>query len=304
MLISYDRPPGNWSVTGGSFASGFDGSALTNGRPADATRMVWPSGAQTTSVTQVLTYTFTGGAIDARCAGLIIPAASTTNLMPAGVKVTFAGKLSGGNVALNGNAITQRTVTLPNGSVVIWVVFPAVSIDTLVVTIYNDKNGSTWISASANHDLGEIWVGKGADFNVANDIVKELMGGLLQRRSHNNQAWALEVQPYWQLTANLVAMEEYIAIGPNSAQDDYETVLEAISTAEAAVLIPSYLSRGPVNGNSATNGAPPPVIDSTTISNQRLNRMAVLGIVEQPIRLTANGDRFYTSPIVFGESPP
>lgn len=304
MLISYSRPSGNFVVTGGSFAPGFDGSALINGRPADATRMNWPSGSQTTSVTQVLTFTFTGGAITARCAALLIPANSTTNLMPAGVKVTFAGKLSGSSVPLNGNATTQRTVTLPNGSVAVWVVFPAVSIDTLIVTIYNDKNGSTWISASATHDLGEVWIGKGADFNVANDVETELMGGLLQRRSHNNQAWPLAVQPYRQLTVNLVAMAESIAIGPNSAQDDYETVRNALETAAACVLIPTYLNRGPVNGNSATNGAPPPTIDSTTISAQRLNRTAVLGVVEQPIKMAVNGDMYYTSPIVFGESPP
>jgi len=304
MLISYDRPPGTWAVTGGAFASGFDGSGLTNGRPADSSRMVWPSGAQTTSVTQVLTFTFIGGAISARCACLIIPANSTTNLMPAGVKVTFSGKLSGSAVPLNGNATTQRTVALGNGAVAIWVVFPAVSIDTLVVTIYNDKNGSTWILASDTHDLGEVWVGKGADFNVANNVDVQLMGGTKERRSHNNQAWALQVQPYRQLTANLVPMTEAIAIGPNSAQDDYETVMNKLSTAKACVLIPSYLSRGPVNGNSATNGAPPPVINSTTINEQRLNRTAVLGVVNQPIRMTVNGDQYYTSPIVFGESPP
>jgi hypothetical protein len=45
-------------------------------------------------------------------------------------------------------------------------------------------------------------------------------------------------------------MEESVAIGPNSAQDDYETVAYALSTSTCCVIIPTYLSRG----DGATNG--------------------------------------------------
>lgn len=71
-----------------------------------------------------------------------------SSALPAGVKVTIAGKLSGGNVVLGGNALTLRTYTLPNGANAAHWVFPAATIDTLILTIYNDKNGVTWATPS------------------------------------------------------------------------------------------------------------------------------------------------------------
>ena len=148
-------------------------------------------------------------------------------------------------------------------------VFPAVNIDTLIVKIYNDQNGSTWATASQYVDLGELWVGKVADFNVANDIKTVWKDATLQRRSHNNQAWALQTQPFREVTAHVVPMTEAVAIGPNSAQDDYETVAYALSTSTCCVLIESYLIRGPLNGNSPTNGSPPSIFPSPTKPNTR-----------------------------------
>jgi hypothetical protein len=314
MLISYGRPDMSFVMSGGdaAFITPADGSALVNGRPADVQRIQWRSSPINTgsggavTITAELGDSSSGETIKARCCALLMPNLSTA--IPAGVKVTFAGTLSGSPVVLGGNAITTRTQLLPNGATAIWCVFPAATIDTLVVTIYNDKNGATWATASEIVDLGELWCGLGADFNVANDVRIEWHGGILQRRSHNNQAWPLLTQAFRQLNVQLVPMTEDIAIGPNSNQDDYETVASAISTQACCVLIPSYFTRGPVNGNAAPNGEPPPVIGTGTISVQRLHRTAVLGVLGgesgQPISTQVNGDVYYVSPIVFGESPP
>jgi hypothetical protein len=310
MRLSYARPAltNVISGTGAAFISPTDGSALVNGRPADVQRIRWMTASPLPpAITDFVTITGTfGAATKVGCCALLLPNLSTA--IPAGVKITFSGLLSATPVALGGNAITTRTQLLPNGATAIWCVFPAVTIDTLIVKIYNDTNSSgspaTWAIDSQFVDLGELWVGKTADFKVANDVKTEWRSGILQRRSHNNQAWALEQQAFRETVVQLVPMAESIAIGPNSAQDDYETVAYAISTSDCCVMIPSYL----VRGVAVENGSPPSVINATTISVQRLHRTAMLGVVGgeggQAIDLHVNGDKYYVSPIVFGETPP
>lgn len=298
MLISYGMPEvTGWAIagTGASFIT--DEAALTNGRPADATRMQWTSNPPTISDTVTLTATL-ASAINARCAAFLLPNILTA--IPAGVKIELSGKLSSSPVALGGNALTQRTALLPNGAAALWAVFPSVSIDTFVVKVYNDKSGATWATASQYVDLGEAWCGKGADFATANDIETVLQGGLTQRQSHNNQAWPLAVKPYRQITANLVPMDVAVMRGPNPAQDDFETVANAIGQSATCVIIPKYI----MDGKHANTGAPPPVISTATIDEQGLVRTAALGVIDQTIKISGNGQKYYTSPIVFGETPP
>lgn len=289
MKISYGRPTGiTWALSA-TAAFITVPQTLTNGRPADVTRFTWITGAQTTASVTVLTGTL-GVTLNASCAAFLLPNLATA--VPAGTKITISGTLSGGAVVLAGNALTLRTVTLPNGAKACWWVFPAASIDTIIITIYNDTNSSgssaTWAVASQAVDLGEIWIGKSADFDISSDAEDDLLGGLLQRKSHNNQAWPLAVQPYRSLNVNLAPMTEAIAIGPNPAQDDFQTVRAAITVANATVLIPSYTTRGKTG----------------EISQQRLTRTAVLGNPDSPTRVKASNDLFYTSPITFSESPP
>jgi hypothetical protein len=299
MLISYGRPPVTF-VAGGTGATIISAqSVLTNGRPADPCRVQWVSGAQTTATTFTLTGTL-ATAIVPRCAAVLLPNLSTA--IPGGVKITVSGKLGGSAVALGGNALTQRTVTLPNGAVAIWFVFPTglSAIDTLIVTIFNDKNGSTWATASQLVDLGEVWVGKGADFQVAQDPDETLQGGVLQRQSRNNQAWPLMQSggnPFRVLTVNLQPMTEAVAIGPNAAQDDFETVRYQLATASACVLIPTYLARG----NTIDNA---PNVTSGTISAQRLHRSARLGVLNAAPSMKGNGSKYFVAPLTHCETPP
>lgn len=297
MLISYSRPSMTFTIagTGASFVT--PASALTNGRPADATRLQWLSGTQTTASTVVITATF-ASAISARCAALLMPNIATA--IPAGVKVTIAGKLSGSNVTIGGNALTTRTVTLPNGASAVHWVFPAVSIDTLVITIYNDLNGSTWAAASQYVDLGEMWCGKGADFAITENMKRDSQGGLLQRSSHNNQQWALQVQPFRTYECHFVPMAESYLLGPLSFQDDFETVANALNTQTTCVIIPSYLNV--YNGSAQLIAAP--TITTATIAQQRLNRYFCLGSPDVQVSWTRNGDFYSIGAFTFGESPP
>ncbi len=304
MLFSYNRPTGiTWAISGTGAAFLTDSAALCNGMPADVTRLRWLSaGSPATTDNVVLTGTL-GTTIKARSAALLMPNLATA--IPAGVKVTCAGKLSGGAVALGGDALTQRTVRLPNGASARPWVFPAVSIDTIVITIYNDNNSSgssvTWAIANQIIDLGEVWVGEGADYRAKQDPHRKMQGGILQRRSHNNQSQAfLPQNAYRSITVNIVPMSEDIVIGPNSAQDDFETVVNALNTQKTTVLIPLYLHRG----DGPENGVPPSVINSSTIHEQRLCRSFILGCPDAEIDIDGNDDKYFTSPITFGESPP
>lgn len=298
MLISTGRPNITAAISGTGAAFIGDPADLFNGQPASACRIQWLS--VSPAITDFVTLTLTFDApIPARCAALLMPQFTTASVVPAGVKVTFSGLLSASPVTLGGNSLTSRTVLHPNGGVRRPVVFPSAMIDTLIMKTYNDLNGSTWAIANQLVDYGEIWVGKGADFGIKEDARSPLMGGLLQRKSHNNQNWALAIQAYKQPTFNINPMTEVDAIGPKSTQDDFETVMYALMTGDTSVLIPTYLKAA---GNQHNN--PPAVIDSTTISDQRLVRSFMIGNPDQPIELDAMGDSFFVSPIVFGESPP
>jgi len=193
-------------------------------------------------------------------------------------------------------------VTLPNGATAIFAVFPKAHIDQLIITIYNDKNGSTWATSASTPDLGEVWVGEGADFDIADTPEIGVMGGLLQRQSHNNQAWPLMVQPWRSVPINVVPMTEAVAIGPNPAQDDFQTVAYNLSTQTTTVIILGYMIKG---YDATANGQPPASITSATINEQRLARTFVLGSPDQPIKMTGvSGGAYFVSPITFGESPP
>lgn len=294
----------SWAISGGdaAFAPGFDGSKLSNGQPASATRIKWRTDAISTGSGGTVTLTGTlSQAIPARCAALLEPELSTANLIPAGVKVTCSGKLSGGAVALGGNSATGvRTVLHPNNATRRPFVFPAATIDQILIVIWNDQNGSTWATAGELVDLGDIWVGKGADFAIKEDLKNVMQGGILQRKSHENQNWPFAIKAYDQPTFNITPMSEHDALGPRTDQADFQSVMYELTKGLTSVLIPVYLNRA-----GGQFHKPPAVIDSTTINDQRLCRSFLIGNLDgQGISLNGNGDQFYVSPIQFGESPP
>lgn len=298
MRVCYGQPATTFAIAGTGAAFITDSSALSNGRPAHATRVRWISGAQTTASVVVITATLAASVV-AGAACLLMPNISTA--LPAGVKVTVAGKALGVDVVLGGNALTARVVILANGATAIHWVFPAVTIDQLVITIYNDRAGMTWATASQLFDLGEVGCFNTADFDVALDASIELDGGVLQRQSHNNQAWPFLVQPFRVATLKVVPMSAAVAIGPAGLQSDFETVINCISTSPRCAIILRYMLPG---YDPVSNGLPPATITSSQIDAQQLARTFIFGVVDAPPQMTYNGDKYIVAPMKFAESPP
>jgi hypothetical protein len=283
-----------WSISGGTFIG--DPDDLINGQPASGCRIRWGGDS---SGQLVVTASFTTP-IDARSAAFLSPRLSTENLIPEGVKVEFAGKLASSPVVLGGNALGKRTVTHPNGATRRPAVFPAASIDELVLTIHDDKNGSPFAIHDGLYDLGELWWGAGSDWGVKQNLKIALQGGLLQRKSHENQNWPWAVKAYQAPSLNITPMTEEEAIGPRSDQDDFQKVMYPLAEDSTCVIIPTYLAR-----NNATNRhAPPATIDASTISEQRLCRTFMIGNLDSAIELDGDDNEYFISPISFGESPP
>lgn len=228
------------------------------------------------------------------------PRFSTENLIPEGVKIDFAGKFSTAPRALGGNALNKRTVTHPNGATRRPTVFSAVNIDTLIVTIHDDLNGSPFAIGDGLYDIGEIWFGKSADYGVKQNLKISLQGGLLQRKGHQNQNSPFAIKSYQAPSFNITPMTETDAIGPRTDQDDFQKLMYAFSEDSTVALIPSYLSRN----NDGKRHAPPPTIDASTISEQRLCRTFMIGNLDAAIELDGDDNEYFVSPITFGESPP
>lgn len=307
MLISYTRPAIVWSIVNNNpthaIVTAPNGlAALSNGRPADPTLLLWTqTGASAIGDSFSLVATLSTP-ITPRCAAMLM--SNIASAIPPGVKIVTTATLAAANVPLGGNSAIQRAQLLANGSAASWFAFPpgVGNVDTFVYTIFNDRNGATWLPSSAAtlFTVGEGWVGKGSDFAIDLSADDELDGGLLQRASHNNQAWPLQVQPFRVLTVRLVPMQESAVIGPAAAnQDDFQTVRNAIATSPCCVLIPAYLKPGNLN---ALTGVPN--VTSGTISVPRLHRSAQLGVIDAAIKISGNGETFFVAPITHGETPP
>src|SRR6185369_4682367 len=132
MRIIYDQPFGSdvtWTIQGGEFIG--DPDDLCNGNPASACRVKWHADSSGSPGSLVLIGSFTARAVGA--AAFLSPRFSTENVIPEGVKIDVSGKLTGSPVALGGNALNMRTVTHPNGATRRPWVFPAHSIDQIII---------------------------------------------------------------------------------------------------------------------------------------------------------------------------
>lgn len=308
MLIS--TLPLGVSVTGVTIASSdstaafvTSPSALYDGQPGTSTRFSWVT-AGSPAITDWVSFTVSLSApIPARCLALLEARFSTANLIPAGVKVTAAGKLSASPVTLGGNTQTGvRTFLHPNGAVRRPFVFLKQTIDQAVFTVWNDKNGSPWATAGELVDLGELWVGKGSDYAIANDYAFTIEGGTLQRKSHENLNWAWAIRAYEENPFNVVAMTQQQAIGPRTDEDPFQVLAYELAQNTASVLIPAYLAGGT---NQYPIHAPPRVIDTTTIDEQRLCCTFAIGnLGDQGISMKGNNDLYQVAPFSFGSSAP
>jgi len=158
MLISYNRPADiAWSLIGDGSAwlSDDAGAALTNGRPAAASRLQWLSGDQTTGSVLILRGTW-GTAFAPRLVGLV------GLTLPVGTLISLAFRRPDDDgYTYLADEPQQRVVQLPDGSRCAWFVLDD-GLDAVIgleFHIANDVNGAASIAAGAAVDIGEAWVG-------------------------------------------------------------------------------------------------------------------------------------------------
>lgn len=211
MLISYNRPPDitpTLTGTGAAWISDDQGSALVDGSPTRATRIQWLSGAQTTSSVLGLRAAW-ATAIVPRVAGLV------GLTLPVGTLVALALKRpSDTGYSYQTSTYSQRVIALPGGSRCVWFVLAEAldAIEAIEFQLINDVDGSASIAADSAFDVGELWVGVGAQIPhdrawergvVDPSARKRTLGGQLRsvpRRSwrslnvqfapHDNQVWS------------------------------------------------------------------------------------------------------------------
>lgn len=206
MLISYNRPSIAWSLVGAGAAwlSDDAGAALTNGRPAAASRLQWLSGAQTTASVLTLRGTW-GNAFAPRVLallGLTLPVGTL-------VRLAFRRPADAGYTYL-ADTYTQRVVQLPDGSRCAWFALPD-GLDPVIGVEYrivNDVNGSASIAAGAAFDVGEAWVAPTSAFKLRRTVQDKITDPTVRRRSYGSQTYASPRLPYRSLALELVPQRD------------------------------------------------------------------------------------------------
>lgn len=211
MLISYNRPADiAWSLvgTGAAFLSDDAGSALTNGRPAAATRLQWLSGAQTTASLLTVRGTWTAGVVPRVLAllGLTLPVGTL-------IKLAFRRSGDAGYTYL-ADVPQQRVAQLPDGSRCAWFVLDA-GLDAVIgveFRILNDVNGAASIVAGSAFDIGEAWVGPTFEVCAKRTMQDHLIDPTVKRRSYGSQTFQSQRLPYRSIQLEIVPQKD-VAIG-------------------------------------------------------------------------------------------
>lgn len=257
MQFGYSRPsPITPAIagTGASFVT--PASALFNGRPADATRVQWLSGAQTTASVVQIQATWSK-AIVPGIVGLfglnLLGLASS-----AGLKFVFMGQRVGDTgfpYVLGGNTALVRSVTRSDGSTCAIGVCDAglTPIIGLQMSIYNDQNGAANIAASQNIDLGDLWVSPSFDADIEADwklsFVDKMNSNVSTRTSINWQPWTVPYPPARTLSAskkNMQFSDAYVD-GTNPC---YQTMRTLAGNGQVSVQIPRWGKSGAVDAAS------------------------------------------------------
>lgn len=211
MLISYNRPPSiAWSLVGAgaAFLSDDAGSALTNGRPAAASRLQWLSGAQTTASVLSLRGTWATALVPRVVAliGLTLPVGTLITLAfrrPADAGYTYLADVP-----------AQRVVQLPDGSRCVWFVLDA-GLDAVIgveFRIVNDVNGAASIVAGSAFDIGEAWIGPTFEVCARRTMQDHVIDPTIKRRSYGSQTFESQRLPYRSIQLELVPQKD-AAIG-------------------------------------------------------------------------------------------
>lgn len=242
MLISYNRPADiAWSLvgTGAAFLSDDAGSALTNGRPAAATRLQWLSGAQTTASLLTVRGTWTAGVVPRVLAllGLTLPVGTL-------IKLAFRRSGDAGYTYL-ADVPQQRVAQLPDGSRCAWFVLDA-GLDAVIgveFRILNDVNGAASIVAGSAFDIGEAWVGPTVDMPHTSDWKDVDNDPSVTRRSKGSQPFTTTNRGYRTLQVPLALAKLPDVRGGGLANGaDWQQVRSSIRGGAPVAAVPRFKS--------------------------------------------------------------
>lgn len=262
MLISCNRPSDLTSGLigdGAAWLSDDSGAALTNGRPASASRIQWLSGTQTTSSELILRATW-GSAITPRILallGLTLPAGTL-------IQITLRRPADAG-YTYKADTYSQRVVQLPDGSRCAWFVLddgldPVIGAGFIIV---NDVNGSASIAASSSFDAGEVWVGSGVDIPQQRGWSRGIKDPSVIRRSRGSQLFSTDLRAWRRLTVRFAPTSNADVAGQGlDNSTDWELIQAALHGAAPCVVIPrwrqldaNYIQRGALFASAAKHGA-------------------------------------------------
>lgn len=240
MLISYTRPnPIAWSLigAGAAFISDDAGGALTNGRPAAATRLQWLSGAQTTASVFTLRGTW-GTAVAPRVVGLV------GLTLPAGTLITLAFRRpADAGYTYLADVPSQRVTQLPDGSRCAWFVLDA-GLDPVIGVEYriaNDVDGAASIAADSLFDIGEAWVGPAVEILHQADWKYGTTDPSVTRLSKGSQLFGTDQRTYRTLSTTFARAQLAEVRGSGLANAaDWETVMASLRGMARGVAMPRF----------------------------------------------------------------
>lgn len=237
MLISYNRPSIAWSLLGTGAAWLTDADALTNGRPAAASRLQWLSGAQTTASVLTLRGTW-ATAFAPRVLALL------GLTLPVGTLITLAfRRAADAGYTYQAGVASQRVVRLPDGSCCAWFVL-ADGLDPVIGVEYriaNDVNGAPSIAADSAFDIGEAWVGQAVDIPHQAGWARGVTDPTLQRRSKGGQLFGRSARSWRTLQVRFsVAAVDEVSGGALANASDWEQVEVALLAGSRCVAIPRW----------------------------------------------------------------
>ncbi len=252
MLLAYDLPR-DWTygITDGEWLTP-DVELLHDFEPAERVRLAFnDSGSQTTATTTAVTATRVGAFVPR--VGCILGLRG----VPAGLKLELRGRRpadGGFTYELGGNALTQRTVEFPDGTVGAWWVLDA-GLDAIIgyeLQVYNDVAGGTVLEAEAELEIGQIVVAPALDVPIELGWSYSYRSGSAARRTLGAQVQRVARTPF-RVTRLKPSVGSAAAAhgGGLPGGEDWQRLLARLSRVPFSAVVPRIIDNDEVQRQAA-----------------------------------------------------
>lgn len=230
MLIGYSMPPATAAITGGTWLTADGGAACCDGKPGRRARLQWGAG-NTTANFVAITLALAVPAF-ARVFGLL------GSTLPSGVRVEFVGP-AGGSL---GAGTDVRTAAMPDGTTAAWGIGDgAAAVSTVIVRIYNDRDGATWANSGTIIDLGELVAMPAVTLGIGDGWGVETVDPSSIARTRGGQVNVARQSAYRVLTARIAGLPTSSARGGGLANGmDLSSLAAALRGGARCCAIPQY----------------------------------------------------------------